>query len=151
MSIQETTALDMSAILLRAYDVGDMIRTSAELAEYLYWKHAVDADSESQRLIGRFAKAKTTFEECERFGHFHPNYHEALAHVQQIQAEMDRCEPIRRYKAAEEKLDDLLFEVSETIAFAVSDTIKVPGNKQLTSSSGCNCSTGGGGCGGKCG
>jgi cell fate (sporulation/competence/biofilm development) regulator YlbF (YheA/YmcA/DUF963 family) len=150
MSIQETVALDMSAILLRAYDVGDMINASAELADYLYWKQAVDADPEAQRLIGLFAKAKEKFEECERFGHFHPNYHEALEKVQQVQAELDKIEPIARFKAAEEKLDDLLFAVSETIAYAVSDTIKVPGNKQEISG-GCNCSTGGGSCGGKCG
>jgi cell fate (sporulation/competence/biofilm development) regulator YlbF (YheA/YmcA/DUF963 family) len=145
MSILESTALDMSAILLRAYDVGDMIKASAELADYLYWKQAVNADPDTQRLIGLFAKAKDRFEEAERFGHFHPNYHEALEKVQQVQAELDRNEPIRRFRAAEEKLDDLLFTVSETIAFAVSDTIKVPGNKQLTSS-GCNCSSGGSGC-----
>lgn len=141
MSIQEATALDMSTIMLHAYDVGDMINTSAELADYLYWKHAVDNNEEVQELIRLFAKKKERFEECERFGHFHPSYHEALQQVQDVQEQMDKHESVRRYKAAEDRLDDLLYTVSETIAHAVSDTIKVPTNKLLTAkgcSGGCS-------------
>lgn len=132
MSIEEATALDMSSILLHAYDLGDMINTSAELADYLYWKQAVDNNEEVQELVKLFAKAKERFEECERFGHFHPNYHEALQQVQDVQSLMDQHEAVLRYKAAEDRLDDLLFSISETIAHAVSDTIKVPSNKMLT-------------------
>jgi len=132
MSMEEAAALDMSSILLHAYDLGDMINTSAELADYLYWKQAVDNDAEAQELIKLFAKAKERFEECERFGHFHPNYHEGLQHVQEVQNLMDNNKAVLRFKAAEDRLDDLLFSISETIAHSVSDTIKVPGNKMLT-------------------
>jgi len=151
VAILEANALDMSAILLRAYDVGDMINASAELADYLYCKQAMEADSEVAQVAKQFAKAKERFEECERFGHFHPNYHEALEQVQRVQDQLDAMEPVRRFKSAEDKLDELLFTISGMIAHAVSDSIKVPGNKLTLGNSGCNCSSGGGSCGGKCG
>ncbi|WP_442603882.1 YlbF family regulator [Paenibacillus sp. KN14-4R] len=147
MSILEENTLDMSAILMQAYDVGDMIKDSAELADYLYWKQALNTDPEVKELMKLFAKKKEMFEECERFGHFHPNYHEALEQVQQVQELLDQQETIRRYKEGEERLDDLLFSVSELIAHAVSDSIKVPSNKTQPSGSGC---ASGGACSGKC-
>ncbi|MDF2964280.1 MAG: hypothetical protein K0S39_6015, partial [Paenibacillus sp.] len=36
MAVTETQALDMSAILMQAYDLGDMIKISAETSDYLY-------------------------------------------------------------------------------------------------------------------
>lgn len=144
MSIQETHALDMSSILLKAYDLGDMINISAELADYLYWKKVVDSNEDVQQLIRLFATKKERFEECERFGHFHPSYHEALQQVQEVQEQLDQIEAVRRFKDAENHLDDLLYSISEVIASAVSSTIKVPSNN-LNPNHGCS-----GGCS-KCG
>ncbi|MCR8641735.1 YlbF family regulator [Paenibacillus sp. N1-5-1-14] len=146
MSMIEDNALDMSAILMQAYDVGDMIKGSAELADYLYWKQAVSNDPEVQELTKLFAKKKEMFEECERFGHFHPSYHDALEQVQKVQELLDQQEVIRRYKEGEERLDDLLYSVSELIAQSVSNSIKVPSNKTQPVS-GC---ASGGACSGKC-
>lgn len=148
MAVMESRTLDMSAILLEAYDLADMIKYSAETADYLYWKQAKDADPEVARLVKEFAKKKELFEECERFGHYHPDYHEALDQVKAVQAQLDEVEAVRKYKEAERKLDDLLYTVSETIARSVSETIKVPSNDPLASSGGCSS---GGSCSGNCG
>ncbi|GAA3407128.1 YlbF family regulator [Paenibacillus hodogayensis] len=146
MSMTETQTLDMTHLLMQAYEVGDMINSSAEVAEYKQWKNAVERDSEIQNAVAAFAKAKLAFEECERFGHFHPDYHAALDIVNKAQAALDRFEAVRRYKEAEARLDDLLYTVSETIAHAVSDTIKVPSNNPLPTGGSC----GAGGCSGGC-
>ncbi len=148
MSIMEAEALDMSAVLMHAYDVGDMIKSSAEVADYLYWKAEVEKSREVQELQRIFAKKKENFEECERFGHYHPNYHEALAQVNEVQAKLEQVEVVRRFKEAEEQLDDLLYTISSTIAHAVSESIKVPSNNPLPTDGGCSS---GGSCSGKCG
>ncbi|MBP1996471.1 YlbF family regulator [Paenibacillus eucommiae] len=148
MSIMEADTLDMSSVLIHAYDMGDMIKSSAEVADYLYWKVAVDSSTEVAELKVLFNKKKELFEECERFGHYHPSYHDALGQVNEIQEKLNRLEPVRRYKEAEDRLDDLLFTISTTIAHAVSDTIKVPSNNPLPTGGGCSS---GGSCSGKCG
>nr|WP_157334886.1 YlbF family regulator [Paenibacillus lutrae] len=137
----EAKTLDMSSILMEAYDVADSINRSVEVADYLYWKQAMENDLQAQSVVREFNKAKELFEECERFGHFHPDYHASLDRVQAVQVKFDNVQSIHKYKEAEERLDELLYTVSKMIAAAVSDTIKVPGGLD----------TGGGGCsGGSC-
>ena len=148
MAIMEPQTLDMSAILLGAYELADMIKNSAETADYLYWKQRKDEDQEVKRLMPLLNRKKELFEETQRFGHYHPNYHEALDQVNEVIRQLDAIECVRRFKDAERKLDELLHEVSQSIAFAVSDTIKVPGNDPLASGGGCST---GGSCSGKCG
>ncbi|SDM94862.1 Cell fate regulator YlbF, YheA/YmcA/DUF963 family (controls sporulation, competence, biofilm development) [Paenibacillus sp. yr247] len=148
LQTMEAETIDMSAILMQAYDMGDMINSSAEVADYLYWKNAVDNSVEVKNLKAVFARKKDAFEECERFGHYHPSYHEALAAVNEIQDKLHAVEAVRKFKEAEDRLDDLLFTVSTTIAHAVSDSIKVPSNNPLPTGKGCSS---GGSCSGNCG
>lgn len=143
MGIAEKQALDMSAILLRAYDLSDMINQSAEVADYLYWKQQIEQDPEIQQAIRRFQRAKQNFEEAKRFGRYHPNYHEMLEKAKEAQEELNAFEAVRRFKEAEERLDDLLYEVSRTIAHSVSESIKVPSNRIMPRACGCGA---GGGC-----
>ncbi|OPH53058.1 regulator [Paenibacillus ferrarius] len=144
----EADTIDMSAVLMQAYDMGDMINSSAEVADYLYWKNAVENSEEVKSLQIIFNRKKEAFEECERFGHYHPSYHEALAAVNVIQDKLQAVEAVRKFKEAEDRLDDLLFTVSTTIAHAVSDSIKVPSNNPLSTGKGCSS---GGSCSGNCG
>jgi cell fate (sporulation/competence/biofilm development) regulator YlbF (YheA/YmcA/DUF963 family) len=146
----EPDPADWTELLDGAYALGDMIKRSALADEYVYWKRKVESDPEAGRLIGLLAKAKERFEECERFGRFHPDYHEALNRVYAVQAELDELESVRRYKLAESGLDQLLYEVSSTLAQAVSASVKVPGPVGGAAGgcgSGGACSCGGGGCG----
>ncbi|GAB2702429.1 YlbF family regulator [Paenibacillus thermoaerophilus] len=136
--------LNLTELLAQAQEIGDMILASKEVQEYLYWKRAVRADSEAQQAVRRFQRQKERFEECQRFGHYHPEYHKALEQAQQAERELERVESIARFKAAEAALDELLHAVSETIAHAVSDSVKVPGNNPQPTRKGCG---GGGSCG----
>ncbi|HWO55209.1 MAG TPA: YlbF family regulator [Paenibacillus cookii] len=143
MSVSEVQTMDMAAVLMNAYELGDMINQSVEVSDYLYWKQRVDSNPEIQELVRLLAKKKELFEETQRFGHFHPNYHSAKDEVKAVEERLDQFEEVVRFKQAEKELDDLLHQMSEMIAFSVSDTIKVPSNDPLPKR-GC-------GGGGKCG
>ncbi|WP_246627921.1 YlbF family regulator [Paenibacillus oenotherae] len=140
----------MGTLLLNAYELGDMINQSAEVAEYAYWKRIVDGDATVHSLVRQFDKAKELFTECERFGRFHPDYHSAKDKVKAIELQLNEIECVSRFKAAEQAVDDLLFSIASEIAGSVSDTIKVPSNDPLAKGGGgcgsggsCGCSSGG--------
>jgi cell fate (sporulation/competence/biofilm development) regulator YlbF (YheA/YmcA/DUF963 family) len=152
MALMEAKALDMSTILLQAYELGDWINGSVEVSEYLESKHAMEHDTNVKEIIRSFEKKKQLFEECERFGHFHPDYHSAMEQVKLVQQQLEQNQVWSRFNLAEHRLDDLLYTVSKTIAHSVSMTIKVPSNV-MQPDNGCSsggCSSGGG-CSGKCG
>jgi len=145
------SSLDMASLLLCAYELGDWINQSAEVAEYLYWKSEVSIDEEVKQMTRQFDKAKELFVECERFGRFHPDYNEAKDKVKKIERELGEIESVRRFKLAEQVVDEMLYEVSRLIAESVSDNIKVPGNEKKSGGGSCgsggSCSCGSGGCG----
>ncbi|MFD3258614.1 YlbF family regulator [Paenibacillus lentus] len=143
MSVTELKTVDMAELLTYAYELGDMINNSLAVSDYLYWKRRVEEDAEIQVFVRKLAAQKELFEETERFGHFHPNYHEAKDKVAEVEKELERFEAVRNFKAAEKELDEMLHQMSETIAFAVSETIKVPSNDPNPTGGGC-------GSGGKC-
>ncbi len=147
----EEAPADFTELLSRAYMLGDLIKQSALADEYVYWKQKVAQDEEAKLAAKQLAAAKEKFAECERFGRFHPDYHEALDRVYAAQAELDRLECVRRFKAAEQGLDELLREISLIVARAVSESVKVPDDGMGAKSGGCgsggSCSCGGGGCG----
>ncbi|MEJ8304375.1 YlbF family regulator [Saccharibacillus sacchari] len=145
MSVSEIETVDMACVLMSAYELGDMINGSVEVADYLYWRETMQQHPEVRRLIGKLNAKKELFEETQRFGHFHPNFHAAKEEVELVEREMEEIEAVSRFKEAEKALDDLLFEMSETIAYSVSSSIKVPGNDPLPKK---GCGSGGScGCG----
>jgi cell fate (sporulation/competence/biofilm development) regulator YlbF (YheA/YmcA/DUF963 family) len=144
---RELQSLDMTTILLETYEMADMIKNSVEVADYLYWKQIVEQDEEVQKRIRLFQQKKELFEETQRFGHFHPDYHAAQADIEKAQSYLDELERVQRFKSAEEALDEMLHTVSTTIAHAVSENIKVPSNNPLPTDGGCGS---GGSCSGKC-
>ncbi|WP_136606403.1 YlbF family regulator [Paenibacillus dokdonensis] len=143
MSVSEVQTMDMAAVLMNAYELGDMINQSVEVSDYLYWKQRVDSNPGVQELVRMLAKKKELFDETQRFGHFHPNYHSAKDEVKAVEEQLEQFEEVARFKLAERNLDDMLHQMSEMIAFSVSDTIKVPSNDPNPK--------GGCGGGGKCG
>lgn len=120
--------LDMASILLEAYQLADKINESPEVKEYLRTKQRLNEDPEAQKLIREFHKVKDLYEEAQRFGIFHPNYHEAKEQAMVWQEKIRMHPTIHSFLKAEEQLDQLLHEVSLTIAHSVSDSVKVPAN-----------------------
>ena len=142
-------SLDMASLLLCAYELGDSINRSVEIADYLYWKDIVEKDEEVKAAQRRFFRAKELFEETQRFGRYHPDYHSARKKVKEIEKELAAIECVSKFKAAEQAVDMMLHDVALLIAQSVSDTIKVPGNEKALGGcgNGGSCSCGSGGCG----
>jgi cell fate (sporulation/competence/biofilm development) regulator YlbF (YheA/YmcA/DUF963 family) len=85
-------------------------------------------DEQVQKMIQTFQKIKMEYEEAQRFGIFHPDYHQAKQRAEDYQQKMAEHPLIAAYLEAESKLDQLLYEISAAIAHSVSDSIKVPNN-----------------------
>ncbi|MEI7027187.1 YlbF family regulator [Paenibacillus sp. y28] len=134
---QQSPPLDMTQLLSLGMEIAEMINCSAEVADYLFWKHEVEHSQEALRRAAELNRKKDLFDECQRFGHYHPNYHKALEEAQAAEARLEELEEVRRFKQAETVLDELLLEISRTVAYSVSDTIKVPSNNPLPTKSGC--------------
>lgn len=121
-------SLDMTEILQETYRLADQINESQEVTRYLQLKKQLREDAQAQALIREFQKKKERFEECQRFGHFHPDYHAAKEEAEAFQRRMWEHPLIAAYLEVEAELDQLLYQVSLTIAHAVSESIKVPKN-----------------------
>ena len=136
--------VDTATLWALAGELGEMIKRSVYVHEYVLRKEEMRQDAEAQAMIREFVRAKEKFAECERFGRFHPDYNEALDRVRAWERKLGEVESIRKYKAAEEALGRLLYEVSLTLARAVSDTIKVPTDDAVPAGCGaggsCTCS-----------
>ena len=136
-------AADLTELQMRAYALGEMIRESALAEEYARRKEMLARDEAAQQAKKRLAAAKEKFAECERFGRYHPDYHEALKNVKAAEAEVNALESVRLFKEAERRMDELLHEVALILARAVSDSVKVPGDGDAPGGCGGSCSCGG--------
>jgi len=144
---EKYTDVDMNILLTQAYQLADMVNHSVQVATYMYWKQHLETHEEVQQLIHDFLNKKECLQEAERFGHFHPNYHDIKNEIRAVQKKLDAIDAVYHFKQAEEALDLLLYQLSIKIAHAVSVTIKVPSNRpQLGGCGGGTCSGGCSGC-----
>ncbi|WP_044642233.1 YlbF family regulator [Risungbinella massiliensis] len=125
-------SIDMAELILDAYQLADELKESPEVQEYLIRKKQMEQCSAAQKLIQEFQQAKLLFEETRRFGIFHPNYHEAKERAEALQRYMNEQAEIGAFQEAEKRLDQLLFQISNMLAKAVSNSIKVPNDFALT-------------------
>ncbi|UTR15209.1 YlbF family regulator [Salipaludibacillus sp. LMS25] len=136
-------------ILQEAEQFSEMIVSSDVFQHYIQIKQDVQHDKEAQAMIHDFQALKEKYEDVQRFGKYHPNFHEISRDVREFKRKLDTHPLISAYKVAEKELEDLLNEISQTIAFSVSKAIKVPtGNPFFDQASSCS---GGCGSGGSCG
>jgi len=140
-----TTTLDLTVILEETDRLNQLLIHSQEVNHYLHCKRQLDQDPEAQALIRQFVKKKEEFEEVERFGRYHPDYHRVKEEMRQLKRTMDLNERVANFKKAERVLESILREIGEIIAHAVSDTIKVSTGNPYFDQMGC-----GGGCSGGC-
>ncbi|MBB5323802.1 cell fate (sporulation/competence/biofilm development) regulator YlbF (YheA/YmcA/DUF963 family) [Anoxybacillus tepidamans] len=136
-------------ILNKAESLGKMVVQSEVAEHYRRCLQRLKNDRSAQELIAHFTKAKERYEEVQRFGKYHPDYHTIMKEIREVKRKLDFHETISAFKKAEKELQDLLDEISVLIGKAVSEQVKVPtGNPYFTSLSSCS---GGCGTGGSCG
>ncbi|MGV2619926.1 YlbF family regulator [Halobacillus sp. ACCC02827] len=140
--------MEIVDILDRSESIGRMVMNSDTMQHYQEAKTALANDKEAQKLIRRFADMKEHYEDVQRFGRYHPDYNSIMKEVRLVKREMDMHESVAQFKKAEREIQKLLDEISESVAFSVSEQIKVPKNGAALTDSGCS---GGCGSGGSCG
>ena len=124
---------------------------SSETANRLREAHnAVYSSVELCEMIRQFNKTKELYEDVQRFGKYHPDYHTVMKTIRQQKRALDLDERIAALKVAENEYQDLLDEISLIFGKTVSDAVKVPVSNPFFASSGGGCSTGGCGTGGGC-
>jgi cell fate (sporulation/competence/biofilm development) regulator YlbF (YheA/YmcA/DUF963 family) len=104
----------------------DMLTESDVFARYRLSKDKLARDEEALALIRRFVRLREKYDEVQRFGKYHPDYKTVINEMMEVKRELDMNDAISAYKKAEDDLNTLLYEISATIANAVSPSIKVP-------------------------
>lgn len=113
-------------VIINTYELADLINQSNEVAVYLKYKQEIETDEEIRKLKGELAKVKQLYEETERFGKYHPDFNEAKVKVDEVLNKINQHQLIKSYKQAEDKLNQLLYSISSTLAGSISSSIKVP-------------------------
>ncbi|WNC17085.1 YlbF family regulator [Brevibacillus brevis] len=134
---------DITQLLLESHELSTMINQSREVSDYLLAKRRMEADVEAQRLLALFEKKKEQYEDVQRFGKYHPDYDHISKEVRELKRTIELMDSVQAFKRAEDALDELLYQVSRTIADAVSETIKVPSNNPFLEVHSSGCGTGG--------
>lgn len=151
MSSKSMQVLDWNHVLERAHRIGEQLTHSKEMQRYRKTRQEMETDAEATAQIENFNRLKEAYEEVQRFGTYHPDYHTVTRRVREKKRELDNVSSIAAFKQAENDLDELLYKVSRVIADAVSEQIKVPSNNPLYELAGGGCGSGGCGSGGGCG
>ncbi|BAH43259.1 MULTISPECIES: YlbF family regulator [Bacillales] len=136
-------AVDMTQLIMGSHELSTMINQSREVSEYLEAKRQMEADEEVQRLLVVFEAKKEQYEDVQRFGKYHPDYNHISKEVRELKRNIELRDSVQAFKRAEDALDELLYQVSRTIAHSVSETIKVPSNNPFLEAQGSGCGTGG--------
>ncbi len=141
-------SLDQVVLLEESLSLAEMVSNSSVAIAYRESKYILEQDAEAQKMIDRFAKMKEQYDEVQRFGRYHPDFHTVSTQVRTLKRELDFNETIAQFKKAEKELETLLMECSRIIADSVSQQIKVPTGNPFFDESSCS---GGCGSGGSCG
>lgn|SRR5690625_3032704 len=137
-------------ILDKSESLAKMILQSEVIKQYEEAYIALKQNETAQRLIRSFTMMKERYEEVERFGRYHPDYVEIMKEIRSVKREMDMHPLVANFKRKERESQRFLDDISETIAYSVSEQIIVPRDDRFADSSGSGCGTGGCGSGGSC-
>jgi cell fate (sporulation/competence/biofilm development) regulator YlbF (YheA/YmcA/DUF963 family) len=141
-------SLDQAALLEESMLLAEMVSKSSIAQIYRSSKYLLEKDKNAQKLIDDFSEMKEKYDEVQRFGKYHPDFHKISSEVRTLKRELDFHDTIAAFKKAEKELENLLIECSRILAYSVSEQIKVPTGNPFFDESSCS---GGCGSGGSCG
>lgn len=134
-------------ILDEADALSSMILNSELVRNYREAHQAVYSDQSLVEKIAAFNRLKEQYEDVQRFGKYHPDYHTIMKEIRKQKRELDLNEKVANLKFAENELQDLLDEICLIIGKSVSEAVKVPVSNPFFETS---CHSGGCGSGGNC-
>ena len=134
------------SLLDEADRLASMIIRSDAYVRFCSCRQAVEDSRPAQTLITRFRRIRERYNEVQRFGRYHPDYHTVTREMMETKRRMDVYPLIAEMRRAEKELNDMLDRISLKLARSVSRSIKVPTGDPFfdrACSAGC-------GAGGKC-
>lgn len=133
-------------ILDETDELSSMILSSEQAQNLRGAYHKVYSDELLVQKINSFSKMKEQYEDVQRFGKYHPDYHIIMKEIRKQKRELDLDDRIANLKIAENEYQDLLDEVSLIIGKSVSEAVKVPvSNPFFSTGSSCGSGCGSGG------
>ncbi|WP_342512712.1 YlbF family regulator [Sporosarcina sp. FSL K6-1522] len=132
-------------IIEQAEQLSEMLLSSEMVADYRRAHDTVYSDVELGKSIKEFTTMKERYEEVQRFGRYHPDYHIVMKSIRVQKRELDVNEQVAALRLAENDVQEMLDEIGSIIAKSVSPAVKVPaGSAFFTSDSSCggSCGTG---------
>lgn len=138
---------EWALILDEADELSAMILSSepAQILRNAY--QAVYSDELLVQQIAAFSRMKEQYEDVQRFGKYHPDYHTVMKKIREQKRQLDLNELVANLKLAENDFQDMLDEISIIIGKSVSEAVKVSISNPFyatESSCGGNCGNGGG-------
>ncbi|MCD8788304.1 YlbF family regulator [Mammaliicoccus sciuri] len=132
-------------ILDQSDELSACIKDSYIYQEYLEAKHQLETNFEVKILRQKFDQIKSHYDDCLRFGRYHPDYNRVMKETRQQKRAYEMHPVVSEFKTKETALQDLLDEVISIVSYSVSSNVKVDtGNPFFSSEShGSGCSTGG--------
>ncbi len=137
--------LEVIELLDQAEKLGKMIKQSEDYEAYQIEKENLYNDEEATQLINNFVSMKDDYEDVQRFGRYHPDYTKIMKEIRGTKRDLDMHDRVALFRQKETALQQLLDDVSETMAHAISENIKAPreGIALKDHGSGCGCGSGG--------
>ena len=133
-------------ILDETDSLSSMILSSEQAQNLRDAYHNVYSDQLLVQKIATFTKMKEQYEDVQRFGKYHPDYHTIMKEIRKQKRELDLDDRVAKLKLAENDYQDLLDEISLIVGKSVSETVKVPvSNPFFATGSSCGSGCGSGG------
>jgi cell fate (sporulation/competence/biofilm development) regulator YlbF (YheA/YmcA/DUF963 family) len=132
-------------IIESAEELTQMVLSSETVNGYRKAHDAVYSDAELANTIREFTEMKERYEEVQRFGRYHPDYHIVMKNIRVQKRELDLNERVAELRLAENDVQYILDEIGSILAKSVSDSVKVPAGSAFFTDSSCGsgCGTGG--------
>lgn len=137
---------EWAIILDMADELSEMILSSEPANTLRQAYNTVYSDEQLVEAIHAFGRMKEQYEDVQRFGKYHPDYHTIMKSIRQQKRELDLNDKVSALRIAENDFQDLLDEISLLIGKTVSEAVKVPvSNPFFASNSACGSGCGSGG------
>jgi len=112
-------------VINKVYDLIDEIKSHQTYVDMKDAKAAIDASREVRALSEHFKKAEQAYNNAKQYGKHHPDFERYKNTFQRASRDLFSHPLVKKYKANERALNQLLEHISEQLAQSVSSTIKV--------------------------
>lgn len=117
--------MDRMAILLKAYEVADEIKSTDAFKDLVYY--GTYMQNELKQETEAYVKAMTKFQEVQSLGGtYHPDFKQTIAELGVAKRALYETEAVKKYLAAEHAIQGILDDLSRDLGQIVSSHVKVP-------------------------